>query len=80
MPKGGVRKGAGRPRATDEVLARELCISALVRKYGSLEAAMDDLVASKDPILRRFVLEHAIGKPQEKHEVTTKKFTVIHEE
>lgn len=80
MAQGGVRKGAGRPRANDEIMARDMCRAALIRKYGSWEKAMDDLVASKDPILRRFVFEHAIGKPQEKVEVTNKKFTVKHEE
>lgn len=80
MPKGGKRPGAGRRPVSVEMKARELCIAGLVRKFGSLELAIDDLCASKDPILRRFVLEHAIGKPQEKVEVSNKKYTVRHEE
>ena len=64
--KGGARPGAGRKPVHDEIKARELAISAIVTKFGSLEAGLISLLESNEPTLIKFVYEHAIGKPKEK--------------
>ena len=66
MPKGGARKGAGRKPVHDEMQAKELCQSAIVAKFGSLDAGVQFLLESGEPALLKFVFEHAIGKPVDK--------------
>lgn len=64
--KGGARPGAGRKSGRDEEKARKLCITAIERKYGSLEEGLVALLESDEPSLQKFVFEHAIGKPTDK--------------
>lgn len=63
---GGARPGAGRKSLRDEDKARKLCIAAIEKKYGSLEGGLIKLLESEEPVLQRFVFEHAIGKPTDK--------------
>lgn len=63
---GGARKGAGRKSIHEEIAARDIAIEAIIDVYGSLEDGMKALLASPEPSLRKFVFEHAFGKPMEK--------------
>lgn len=60
---GGARPGAGRKPVHDEIAARELCQSAIIKKFGSLQAGIEFLLDSNEPTLLKFAFEHAIGKP-----------------
>lgn len=66
MAHGGARPGAGRKSVRDEELAKRLCLAAIEAKYGSIEKGLIALLESKDPALKKFVFEHAIGKPTDK--------------
>jgi hypothetical protein len=68
MARGGKREGAGRKPVHDEINARELCQSAIKKKFGSLEAGLKSLLDSAEPTLQKFIYEHAIGKPKDKVE------------
>ncbi len=68
---GGIRKGQGRKPIAEELKSYDLCRSALVAKFGSMEAAITYLIESEEPALMKFVYEHAIGKPQDKVDLTT---------
>jgi hypothetical protein len=63
--KGGARVGAGRKPVHEEIKARDLAISAIVSKFGSLEDGLIQLLNSDEPTLIKFVYEHAIGKPKD---------------
>jgi hypothetical protein len=63
---GGARPGAGRKSQRDEDKSRNMCIAAIVKKYGSLEGGLMNLLESNEPALKRFVFEHAIGKAPDK--------------
>jgi hypothetical protein len=63
--KGGARVGAGRKPVHEEIKARDLAISAIVSKFGSLEKGLVSLLDSGEPTLVKFVYEHAIGKPKD---------------
>jgi hypothetical protein len=65
MPKGGVRKGAGRKSIADELGTRDLARTAIIAKWGSLEKGLEWLLGSGESALQKFVFEHAFGKPQE---------------
>jgi hypothetical protein len=69
MPSGGVRKGQGRPKKADEERVRSLSVNAIVFHYGSEDAGFAYLLASGEPVLIKWVFEHAYGKPIEKMEV-----------
>lgn len=69
MAKGGSRPGAGRPSKADEERVRDLSVKAIIALYGSEEAGFKSLLESKEPVLIKFVFEHAYGKPTEKHEL-----------
>lgn len=64
--KGGARPGAGRKKVHDEIAARDLAVSAIVSKFGSLEKGFVELLNSEEPSLVKFVWEHAVGKPAER--------------
>lgn len=72
MARGGARPGGGRPKKADEQRVRDLSIQAIIAQYGSEEAGFKSLLASQEPVLIKFVFEHAYGKPTEKHELTGK--------
>lgn len=72
MAKGGARPGAGRPTKTDEERVRDLSVQAIVSKYGTEEMGFKALLDTQEPVLIKFVFEHAYGKPKEKHELTGK--------
>jgi hypothetical protein len=61
-----VRPGPGRPRKADEERVRDLSIKAIVGHYGSEELGFKYLLESKEPVLVKFVFEHAYGKPRDK--------------
>lgn len=71
MARGGYRAGAGRKTKTDEDRARKLCVAAIEKKYGSVEQGLIALLESDEPSLKRFVFEHALGKPTEKVDMTS---------
>ena len=62
---GGARPGAGRKSIAEESKTRELCKAAITAKYGSIEEGLKNLLESNEPSLKKFVYEHAIGKPTE---------------
>lgn len=64
--RGGARPGAGRPRKADEEKVIATALTAVVRKYGSLEDGFIALLESGEPSLVRFVFEHVVGKPRER--------------
>lgn len=66
MPNGGARPGSGRKPKAQEARIQEMATKALIKKYGSEEAAFTRLLDSKEPTLIKFVYEHAFGKPKEK--------------
>lgn len=66
MPAGGARSGSGRKPRAEEQRIQSLAIKALISKYGSEEKALESLLESNEPSLKKFVYEHAFGKPREK--------------
>lgn len=70
--KGGAMPGGGRPKKVDEQRVRDLSVKAIISHYGSEEKGFKALLDSKEPVLIKFVFEHAYGKPTEKHELTGK--------
>jgi hypothetical protein len=69
---GGARKGGGRKSAHDEMKSRELAITAIVSKFGSLEGGMQFLIETEEPSLIKFVFEHAVGKPKDTLDIDAK--------
>lgn len=65
MPVGGYRPNSGRKSVSEEVGSRELTRSALIKKFGSMERAIEYLLEQDHPVLTKFVYEHALGKPIE---------------
>lgn len=63
MPSGGAIPGNGRKSDAERWKSRSKALAALVTKYGSEELAW--LHALDSDQLKRFVFEHAFGKPQE---------------
>jgi hypothetical protein len=80
MAKGGKRPGAGRKPVHDEVIAKELCQTAIINKWGSLEEGLHFMLSTEEPALVKFVFEHAIGKPTDKIENINEKFVLIERE
>jgi hypothetical protein len=70
--RGGAMPGGGRPKKVDEQRVRDLSVKAIIAHYGSEEAGFKALLTSQEPVLIKFVFEHAYGKPTEKHELTGK--------
>ena len=66
MGVGGKRQGAGRKPVSYEISAREICQSAIIRKFGTLEKGIEYLLESEEPTLIKFAYEHAFGKPVER--------------
>ena len=62
--KGWNKPGPGRPKKEVELLANKLAISAIERKYGSIEDGFLALL-NREPALIKWVFEHAAGKPTE---------------
>jgi hypothetical protein len=77
MGLGGKRAGAGRKPVHDEMKARDLCQTAIINKFGTLEDGLQFLLESNEPTLMKFVFEHAIGKPTDKIENVNEKFVLI---
>jgi hypothetical protein len=77
MPRGGPQPGAGRKSISEELGTRDLARKALIARYGSLEEALNALLATEEPALLKFVFEHAFGKPQEKVDVTSGGETIV---
>jgi hypothetical protein len=70
MPRGGWRPGGGRPKKHEEEKTVATALSAVVKKYGSLEDGFIALLESGEPSLIKFVFEHAAGKPRERIDMT----------
>lgn len=66
---GGARPGAGRKPKADEEKVKALAVSAIEKKFGTLEDGFKALLESQEPSLIKFVWEHAVGKPREKMDV-----------
>lgn len=65
MGRGGARPGAGRPTIAQELATADLARGVLIKRFGSLEAALNAFLEKDNPILDKFVLEHAFGKTPE---------------
>lgn len=65
MAKGGARPGAGRKPKFEEMEIKSLALSAITKVYGGLEDGFIALLKSDDQSLKKFVFEHAAGKPKE---------------
>ena len=61
--KGGARPGAGRPTIAQELATADLAREVLIKRFGSLQKALNAFLDKDNPILDKFVLEHAFGKP-----------------
>lgn len=66
--KGGARPGSGRPTLAKELATADIARGTLIRKYGTLEKAMEFLLTTDEPTLIKFVYEHAFGKSPDKIE------------
>lgn len=66
MPSGGPGRGGGRKPAALEFETSKKAIAAIVEKFGTIEKGFVSLLESDEPILQRFVWEHAVGKPTDK--------------
>ena len=76
MGKGGVIPGQGRKSDAERWKTRGKALAALIAKYGSEEEAWKKAI--DDPQLKKFVYEHAFGKPQENINMeSTEGFTVV---
>jgi len=64
--RGGIREGQGRKSRAEEEQTAKKAIQAIEEKYGSVVDGFKALLESKEPILQRFVWEHAVGKPMDK--------------
>lgn len=60
---GGARPGAGRPPLSQELKTADLARKALIDKFGGLNEALIAILQMNNPLLTKFVLEHAFGKP-----------------
>lgn len=68
--RGGSRPGSGRPTKVDEERVRTLAVSAIEKKHGSLDAGFLALLKTEEPVLVKFVWEHAVGKPKDNINLT----------
>ena len=66
MAKGGRREGSGRKPLSQELQSADLARNALIKRYGSLEEALDRILGMGEPGLIKFILEHAFGKAPDK--------------
>lgn len=66
---GGARPGAGRPTIAKELATADLARKVLIERFGSLETALNAFLDKDNPILDKFVLEHAFGKSPDKVEM-----------
>lgn len=63
--KGGAIPGNGRKSRAEEAKTGELAREALTKKYGGLRESLEAALNGNDPTLKKFVFEHAFGKPQD---------------
>ncbi len=80
--KGGARPGAGRPTIAKELATADLARNVLIEKYGSLNEALIALIEMDEPVLTKFVFEHAFGKSPDKIDLNgnlnqTLKLTIV---
>jgi len=66
--KGGARPGSGRKPLAEELKTADLARKSLIDKFGGLNEALIALLEMNEPVLIKFVFEHAFGKPTEKIE------------
>lgn len=60
---GGARANSGRKSIAEEMRTRDLAKDAIIAKYGTLEKGLKALMDTGEPMLIKFVFEHAFGKP-----------------
>lgn len=68
--RGGYRPNAGRKKKTDEERVRDLSVKAIIDTYGGEQEGFKALLATQEPVLVKFVFEHAYGKPKDKIEAS----------
>jgi hypothetical protein len=64
------KAGPGRKPLSVEMNARQLCLSAIEKKFGSIEKGIIYLLETEEPALVKFAFEHAIGKPIDQVQAT----------
>lgn len=57
------KKKGGRPRKVDEQWARRVCMDAIIKKYGSIEAGIEVILSGKEERLKTFIWTHVLGTP-----------------
>lgn len=62
---GGPRPNSGRKSKFEELEVQSLALAAIKNVYGGLQEGFEALLREKEPSLRKFVFEHAAGKPKE---------------
>ena len=67
--RGGAQPGAGRKRKVDEEWARKVCIDAVVKKYGSLEEGIQQVLSGQDEKIKLLVWTHILGQPEQAQKV-----------
>jgi hypothetical protein len=65
MANGGARPGAGRKSLAAEQQTARQAREAIIKKYGSIDQGLVHLLESGEPTLKKWVFEHALGKPPE---------------
>lgn len=66
--RGGARPGAGRKTLAENLQTADLARECLIKRWGSLESALNALLDYEEPSLTKFVFEHAFGKSPDKIE------------
>lgn len=67
--RGGAQPGAGRKKKVDEEFARKIVMKAIIKKWGSLEAGVEAVMAGNDEKIKLFMWQHAFGVPEVKQKV-----------
>lgn len=76
MAAGGTRPNSGRKSIAAETKTADLARTAIIEKYGSLEAGLKHLLMSNESALIKFVFEHGFGKPTDKVDVVSNGKTI----
>jgi hypothetical protein len=66
MGRGGARPGSGRKSLAEEGYVKDMARAAIAEVYGSVEDGLKRLLLSDSDMLKKFVWEHAMGKPPDK--------------
>lgn len=72
--RGGARPNAGRKSKLDEEKTKKLALNAIIKEFGSEEAAWQDMAKkAKEGSYKHneFLFSYAYGKPKENVDITT---------